>query len=78
MADKAKAELKKQEEVSVQRIAEISDKIREAVRAALPAPPEQHFTIMVPGKVINFNVSAFLWLHHPSNFPLIGLHRGIR
>lgn len=58
MADKAKAELKKQEEVSVERISEISTKIREAVRAALPAPPEQHFTIMVPGKVINFNVSV--------------------
>lgn len=53
MADATKEQLKKQEAVSVDRIAEISTRVREAVRAALPAPMEQFFTIMVPGKVIN-------------------------
>ncbi|KAG6847697.1 hypothetical protein H0H93_006492, partial [Arthromyces matolae] len=38
----------------VKRTAEISWKIREALRAALPAPREQFFTVMVPGKVVNF------------------------
>lgn len=40
----------------VARTAKISSQIREAIRAALPAPPEQFFTVMVPGKVVNFNV----------------------
>ncbi|KAL0569591.1 hypothetical protein V5O48_012379, partial [Marasmius crinis-equi] len=35
------------------RMAEINTKIREAIRAALPAPPEQFFTVMIPGKVVN-------------------------
>ncbi|KAG7088023.1 hypothetical protein E1B28_012060 [Marasmius oreades] len=35
------------------RMAKISYEIREAIRAALPAPPEQFFTVMVPGKVLN-------------------------
>ncbi|KAG6852865.1 hypothetical protein C0991_008500 [Blastosporella zonata] len=34
----------------VKRTAEISWNIREALRAALPAPHEQFFIIMVPGK----------------------------
>ncbi|KAG6829970.1 hypothetical protein H0H92_002775 [Tricholoma furcatifolium] len=38
----------------VKRTAEISWNIREALRAALPAPQEQFFTVMVPGKVVNF------------------------
>ncbi|KAG6908104.1 hypothetical protein DXG01_006142 [Tephrocybe rancida] len=38
----------------VKRTAEISWQIREAIRAALPAPREQFFTVMVPGKVVNF------------------------
>ncbi|KAG5650242.1 hypothetical protein H0H81_000195 [Sphagnurus paluster] len=37
------------------RAAQISFEIREALRKALPAPKEQFFTVMVPGKVINFD-----------------------
>ncbi|KAG8690747.1 hypothetical protein FRC11_009364 [Ceratobasidium sp. 423] len=44
-----------QEAGNVARIAEISHNIRDAVRAALPTPPEQFFTLMVPGKVVDFN-----------------------
>lgn len=40
------------ENASVGRIGEISVKIREAVRRALPTPPEQFLTVMVPGKVV--------------------------
>ncbi|KAG6864273.1 hypothetical protein C0991_010910 [Blastosporella zonata] len=39
---------------AVKRTAEISWNIRQALRAALPAPREQFFTVMVPGKVVNF------------------------
>jgi len=39
------------------RTAQISQNVRHAVRAALPAPPEQFFTLMTPGKVIDFEVS---------------------
>ena len=64
----------------LQRIAEISMNIRKAVRSALPAPPEQFFTMMVPGKVLNFNVSPFpprraswllgvlIWHFYPAGF----------
>lgn len=38
----------------VERTAQISLQIREAVRKALPAPLEQFFTVMVPGKVVNY------------------------
>ncbi|KAG6811417.1 hypothetical protein H0H92_007525 [Tricholoma furcatifolium] len=37
----------------VKRTAEIAWNIREALRATLPAPREQFFTVMVPGKVVN-------------------------
>ncbi|KAG8709411.1 hypothetical protein FRC08_018363 [Ceratobasidium sp. 394] len=40
------------EKTNKDRIGEISDRIREAVRAALPTPPEQFLTLMVPGKVV--------------------------
>ncbi|KAG6827938.1 hypothetical protein H0H92_009872 [Tricholoma furcatifolium] len=40
---------------AVKRTAEIAWNIREALRAALPAPREQFFTVMVPGKVVNFD-----------------------
>jgi hypothetical protein len=53
----AEEKLKEMESVSNDRIAEISMKVRQAVRAALPAPLEQFFTIMVPGKVVNPGVS---------------------
>ena len=39
----------------VARVGDISIKIREAIRNALPTPLEQHLTIMVPGKVINLD-----------------------
>lgn len=47
------------EKLSVTRIAKISREIREAIREALPAPPEQFFHVMVPGKVVNFSVCLF-------------------
>ena len=37
----------------INRIGDISSKIREAIQKSLPTPPEQHLTVMVPGKVIN-------------------------
>ncbi|KAG8688959.1 hypothetical protein FRC09_012650 [Ceratobasidium sp. 395] len=40
---------------ALDRVSEISYTIREAVRRALPTPPEQFFTIMIPGKVVNFD-----------------------
>jgi hypothetical protein len=49
------AKLEQQYKDEVKRIAQISWQIRQAVRAALPAPPEQFFTVMVPGKILNFN-----------------------
>ena len=55
-AEEAKRTLKGQEEGSVQRIKEISMRIREAIRASLPTPQEQFFTVMVPGKVVTFEV----------------------
>ncbi|KAH7335678.1 hypothetical protein B0J17DRAFT_629921 [Rhizoctonia solani] len=44
-----------QEKSNIDRIAEISTNIRKAVLAALPTPPEQFMTLMVPGKVVNFD-----------------------
>ena len=35
-------------------IGDISTKIREAIRKALLAGPEQFMTVMVPGKVVNY------------------------
>jgi hypothetical protein len=51
-ADKVKQQ--RQEELA--RIAQVSMTVRQAIRKALPAPPEQFFTMMVPGKVLNFDV----------------------
>lgn len=45
---------KDQEAQNMQRIADISTKIREAIRLALPTPLEQFMTVMVPGKVVNY------------------------
>ena len=39
------------------RTAQISQNIRKAVRAAFPAPADQFFTMMIPGKVVNLDVS---------------------
>ena len=49
--------IKQQSAEELDRIAQISMNIRQAVRDALPAPPEQFFTMMVPAKVLNFDVS---------------------
>ncbi|KAB5588664.1 hypothetical protein CTheo_7891 [Ceratobasidium theobromae] len=40
--------------LDVDRIGDISNQIRKALHKALPTPPEQFLTIMVPGKVVNF------------------------
>ena len=47
---------KDQEEAVVSRIGVISAEIRTAISDALPAPHEQFFTVLVPGKVVNFAV----------------------
>lgn len=54
------------QEANIKRIAIISQQIREAVRKALPAPPDQFFHVMVPGKVVNFEVSSFYisWIYY--------------
>lgn len=59
----------------VERAAKISFQIREVLRQALPAPLEQFFTVMVPGKVVNFAVKAFSFLSFtpPNIYPISGL-----
>lgn len=61
-ADAKQQELQRK---NIERVAIISQQIREAVRKALPAPPDQFFHVMVPGKVVNFEVSSFYisWIH---------------
>jgi len=44
-----------EESAQIARIGDISTKIREAIRQSLPTPPEQHLTVMVPGKVLDLN-----------------------
>ncbi|KAG8692605.1 hypothetical protein FRC09_011082 [Ceratobasidium sp. 395] len=39
---------------AVKRVGEISNNIREAIRQALPTPSGQFLTVMIPGKVVNF------------------------
>lgn len=58
--------VKKQDEKDLARIANVSMNIRQAVRDALPAPAEQFFTVMIPGKVLNLDVSHIL--RHMSSF----------
>lgn len=53
--------LNAQSDGQLARIAKISMDVRQAVRQALPAPAEQFFTMMVPGKVVNLEV----WLFSP-------------
>jgi len=53
MAPAAADKYKEQGKEELDRIARVSLDIRRAVTAALPAPPEQFFTMMVPGKVLN-------------------------
>lgn len=60
MSEEIQKKQEKMERVSVDRIASISQRIREAIRNALPAPQEQFFHVMVPGKVVNFAVSVFV------------------
>ncbi|KAG9126047.1 hypothetical protein FRC07_005112 [Ceratobasidium sp. 392] len=47
--------LKSMDNDSLNRISDISMTIREAIRRALPTPREQFFTVMIPGKVVNFD-----------------------
>jgi hypothetical protein len=56
MAISGADKIKQQSEEELARIAQISMDVRQAVRNALPAPPEQFFTMMVPGKVLNLDV----------------------
>ena len=42
----------------------VSIQIREAISAAFPAPKDQHLTVMVPGKVIDFGNSRSFALSH--------------
>ena len=49
------------EDAAVKRIGDISVKIREAIRAALPTGKEQYLHVMVPGKVVDFDVSISLF-----------------
>jgi len=58
MATSGKDKIKQQSIEELARIAQISMDVRQAVRNALPAPAEQFFTMMVPGKVLNFDVSS--------------------
>jgi hypothetical protein len=55
MTISAADKIKQQGPEQLARIAKISMDIRQAVRDALPAPAEQFFTMMVPGKVLNFD-----------------------
>jgi hypothetical protein len=52
------AKIKQQTADQLARISEISMNIREALRRSLPGPAEQFFTVMVPGKVLNLDVST--------------------
>jgi hypothetical protein len=45
-----------QEKAALERIGDISVKIREGIRKALPTGNEQYLHVMVPGKVINYDV----------------------
>ncbi|KAF9649295.1 hypothetical protein BDM02DRAFT_3186460 [Thelephora ganbajun] len=47
--------IKQQSTEELDRIAKVSMNIRQAIRKMIPAGPEQFFTLMVPGKVINFD-----------------------
>ena len=53
-------EIKQQGEEGFVRITRVSMNIRQVVRNVLPAPAEQFFTMMVPGKVLNLDVSRII------------------
>jgi hypothetical protein len=63
----------KLEDASVKRAGEISTKIREALRKSLPAPAEQFFTVMIPGKVVDFEASFSEFLFIPSLTMTLGI-----
>jgi hypothetical protein len=52
------AKVQQQTADELARISDISMNIREALRRSLPAPAEQFFTVMIPGKVLNLDVST--------------------
>ncbi|KAF9789309.1 hypothetical protein BJ322DRAFT_530445 [Thelephora terrestris] len=47
--------IRQQSAEELDRIAQVSMTIRQAIRDALPAPPEQFFTMMIPAKVLNLD-----------------------
>jgi hypothetical protein len=59
--------IKQQSADELARIAKVSMDIRQAVRKAIPANTEQFFTLMIPGKVVNFDVSV--WSPPPKMVP---------
>lgn len=46
------------QEEQLKRTKDISRNIRQAIRDSLPGPPDQFLTLMIPGKVVNFEVSG--------------------
>ncbi|KAF8311730.1 hypothetical protein DL93DRAFT_2168836 [Clavulina sp. PMI_390] len=40
---------------ATQQMAKVAMQVREAMRNTLPTPPEQYFTLNIPGKIINFD-----------------------
>jgi hypothetical protein len=55
--------IRQQSTEELERIAQVSMTIRQAIRDALPAPPEQFFTMMIPAKVLNLDVSPAFFRH---------------
>ena len=54
--------IKQQSEEELTRITQVSMDVRQVVHNVLPAPAEQFFTMVVPGKVLNLDVSRTI---HP-------------
>lgn len=54
-----KKKMEEMEKEHLKRTAVISLRLREMIRNAMPAPAEQFFHVMVPGKVLNFDVRFF-------------------
>ena len=82
MAPSAQDKIQQQSKEELDRIARVSLDIRRAVIAALPAPPEQFFTMMVPGKVLNFEVRRRELFHRRGLrsaywMSFVGFHQGL-
>jgi hypothetical protein len=57
MSNNSTATQSAQEKNAIERIGDISVKIREGIRKALPTGSEQYLHVMVPGKVVDYDVS---------------------